>query len=296
MSSSSTPQPSPPCHHSKSSRHRHNGCDRGPVTDDYDRIPTIEPKTLEGLPPWPSGLQLSLFAGNWQEWSRCLLQFLAMGQLDEYTLGLLRCPDERTEPFSYLYWKGNDRMILAYMRRQMSLNEEHYIATCATSAEAFQVLRVRHEKRGRFTQVLLIKKLMQISFGDNPETLDTTMTTFRNLVDRIESIGPIDVNYLGLFFLWQKLETSHPTVYNALVPAFMNDSITVELLEAHMQHYFEMRAVYLNQTSLSPLAQLPPRNRIASGMTIDLSPAHKYATLMSVVNRHAAPYLMSEKE
>ncbi|KAN0134314.1 hypothetical protein V8E53_007812 [Lactarius tabidus] len=84
--------------------------------------------------PWPSGLKLSLMAGNWQEWSRCLLRLLAVAQLDEYPLGLLQRPDELTDPHGHFCWKGNDRMIFAYMKFQMSLLEEQHIEKCATSA------------------------------------------------------------------------------------------------------------------------------------------------------------------
>lgn len=188
-----------------------------------------------------------------------------MAQLDEYPLGLLQRPDERTDPHGHFYWRGNDRMIFVYMKFQMSLLEEQHVETCATSSEAFQVLRIRHEERNRYIQSQLTLKLTQISFGDIPENFHAAMTTMRDLIYRIESIGPIDVNYLGLYFVWLNLKTSHPTVHDALVPAILDGSITVELLEAHMHHYFDLRAfnqAFVPHSSLALLAQLPQRTNL----------------------------------
>ncbi|KAN0134149.1 hypothetical protein V8E53_008038 [Lactarius tabidus] len=115
------------------------------------------------------------------------------------------------------------------------------------------------------------------------------MTTMRDLIYRIESIGPIDLN----------LKTSHPTVHDALVPAILDGSITVELVEAHMHHYFDLRAfnqTFLPPSSLALLAQLPQRPNLCpnckqSGHTIELceAPGGKAEGLFMLTRQRPAP-------
>ncbi len=187
-----------------------------------------------------------------------------MTQLDKYPLGLLRSPNERADPIGHRCWNGNDCMILGFMQSQMYAAEIQYIASCATSAEAFRTLRTCHEKRSGLTQLQLIQNLMQITFDDNPAHFDNNMTTFRDLVYRIESIGHVDVHRLGLLFFLLNLKSSHPTVHDALAAALMDGSISVELMENRMQYYFEMRGAQQGQQHMSGSfialpAQLPPQ-------------------------------------
>ena len=180
-----------------------------------------------------------------------------MTQLDEYPLGLLRCPDERTDLLGNHCWHGNDRMILGFMQTHMYSAEIQHIAACTTSAEAFRMLRVRHEKRSGLTQLQLIQRLMQITFDDDPEQFDANMATFRDLVYRIESIGQVDISKLGLLFILLNLKSSHPTVHDALAPALMDGSITVELMEHRMRYHFEMRGAQQGQQHLPGQQNLP---------------------------------------
>ena len=92
-----------------------------------------------------------------------------MAQLDEYPLGLLRCPDARLDPSGHHVWCGNDHMILGYMQSHMFAAEIQYLVPYTTSAEVFRELR------------------------DIPDHFDTAMTTFHDLVYWIENIGPVDV-------------------------------------------------------------------------------------------------------
>src|SRR6266702_1721885 len=255
---------------------------------DCNRTLMIKRETLAGLPSWPANLKLSLSTGNWLDWSRFLLRSLAMTQLDKYPLRLLQCPNKRTDPLGHCCWNGNDQMILGFMQTHMFSAEIQHVAACATSAEAFCMLRNRHEKRSGLTQLQLIQKLMQITFDDTPEHFETNMTTFRDLVYRIDSIRHVDINRLGLLFLLLNLKSSHPTVHDALAPVLMDGSISVELMETRMQFYFEMcgtqqgQQQHLPNTSIVLPAQLPPRTIICSnckwpGHTIDfcIAPGRK---------------------
>ena len=105
-----------------------------------------------------------------------------MGQLDNYPRGLLQCQDHRADPSGYRHWHGNDCMILGFMQAHMFSSESQYIVTCATSADAYNLLQRRHEKRSGLTQIQLIQKMMQIRFDNNPVNCDSTMATLRDLI------------------------------------------------------------------------------------------------------------------
>ena len=137
----------------------------------------IKEKTMTGVPVWPADLRLSLNENNWLEWSRHLITALEMGQLDVYPLGLLKRPDQATDKASHENWRGNDRMILGYMKSHMYPSESQYVATCLTSAEAFSILRQRHEKRSGLTIIQIIQRMIQIRFDPNVNDTDSILVT-----------------------------------------------------------------------------------------------------------------------
>jgi hypothetical protein len=175
-----------------------------------------------------------------------------MTQLDEYPLGLLTCPDECTDPLGFRYWNGNDRMILGYMQLQMFSAEVQFILPCVTAVEAYHALRLRHEKCSGLTQIQLIQKLMQVSLENNRDTFETLMTTWCNLIFRIENIGHVDIHRLGVLFLFLNLKNELPNVHDALAPALMDDTLTVNLLESHVRQHFEMCDTHCGTHFLPP--------------------------------------------
>ena len=148
----------------------------------HDDRPFIREKTMAGIPSWPPNLCLSLNTNNWLEWSQHLITSLEMGQLDKYPLGLLECPDRQTDRTGYSNWRGNDRMILRYMRSHMYSSETQCIAKCLTSAGAYNTLRQRHKKQSGLTQTQLIQRMMQICFDNSPTNFDTTMSQLCDLI------------------------------------------------------------------------------------------------------------------
>jgi hypothetical protein len=132
----------------------------------------IKEKTMAGVPTWPANLCLSFKTHNWLKWSHELLNALEMGQLDIYSLGILKCPDKNTNHASNRNWQGNDWMVLAYMCSHMFPTESQLIDHCRTSAEAFKFLQHRHEKRGGLSQIQLLQKMLQIA---STTALSTTM-------------------------------------------------------------------------------------------------------------------------
>ena len=183
-------------------------------------------------------------------------------QLDEYPLGLVKCPNPRVDPIAQQTWRGNDRMILGYMRSHMQASETQVIAHCNTSAEAYDMLRTRHEKRSGLTQIQLIQRMMQIRFDNNPNTFDTTMTHLRDLIYRAEQIGQVDISKLAILFILVHLKGTHPSVYEALSPSLMEGTVTLEAFERRMYHFYEAEATHnpdhLAFPSLSPILDTFP--------------------------------------
>ena len=216
-------------------------CARTPSPDVY-KNPTIKEKTITSVPPWPADLRLSLNANNWLEWSRQLVTSLEMGQLDVYPLGLLKRPNPRSDKTSYRNWRGNDHMVLGFIRSHLFSSEVQCTAQCDTSAEAYQILRHRHEQRSGLTQIQIIQRMMQVRFDHSPTNFDATMANLRELIYRAERIGQIDVTKRALLFALMNLRSTHPSVHEALAPSLMDGTITLEALEQRLSFFYELQA------------------------------------------------------
>lgn len=114
---------------------------------------------------------------------------------------------------------------------------------------------------------------MQIRFDNSPANHDIIMNQLRDLIYRVERIGYVDVTRLGLLFAVHGLSTTHPTVYEALSPALMDGTITLEALDNRLHLFYEVQATQnagqlafptvspiLNQI---PLPSAPPSPTIA---------------------------------
>jgi transposase InsO family protein len=216
----------------------------------------IKEKTMAGVPTWPADLRLSIGANNWLEWSRHLLVALSMGQLDVYPLGMLARPRQETDRASHDNWQGNDRMVLGYMRSHMFPSEAQYIAACTTSAEAYGLLRQRHEKRSGLTVIQIIQRMIQVRFDSGTNDTDMVMMAVRDLIYRAEMIGPVDYTKLALLFMMMNIRSTHPSVHEALAPDLMDGSLTLQALERRLNYFHELRATQsLEQMAFS--ASLP---------------------------------------
>jgi hypothetical protein len=223
---------------------------------------------MAGVPNWPTNLRLSLIANNWLEWSRELINHLKMAQLHVYPLGLLSCPNQHTDRASYRNWRGNDQMVLGYISLHIFPAESQHIDNCVTSAEAYRLLRRRHEQRGGLKQIQLIHQLMQVRFDRSPDCCDTIMTHVRDLVYRIEQCGEIDVAKLACLFVVHGLRSTHPSVHEALSPAIMEGTLTLDTLEQKLNYHYEFEATndpnLLAFPSLSPILPQTPLSSVRS--------------------------------
>jgi hypothetical protein len=227
----------------------------------------IKEKTMAGVPPWPTDLRLSLNANNWLEWSRRLLASLSMGQLDIYPLGTLPCPERATDLIGCENWQGNDRMVLGFMMTHMFPAESQYIATCSTSAEAYALLRQRHEKRSGLTVIQILQRMMQTRFDPSVDDTDTNLVLVRDLIYSAEMIGPVDYTKLALLFMKMNIRTSHPSVHEALAPALMDGTLTLTTFERRLSYFHELRITHslenlaFTSQSAPPSAQSSPTSQ-----------------------------------
>ncbi|KAH9027298.1 hypothetical protein EDB84DRAFT_1563476 [Lactarius hengduanensis] len=226
------------------------------------RPPSVKEKTMSGVPPWPVGLILSLNASNWLEWSRKLISSLSMGQLDVYPCDILKCPRYEEDPSGHTNWLGNDCMVLGFIRDHVYTSEAQCIATCNTSAEAYNTLCRRHEKRSGLAQIQLIQRMMQVQFDNNSGNCDVTMAHLRDLIHHVERIGPVDITRLALLFSLINLRSTHPSVHEALASALMDGTITLEALESRLHYFYELQATKnsdpLAFPVLLPMPMQPP--------------------------------------
>ena len=199
---------------------------------------------MVGVPTWPTHLRLSLNANNWLEWSCKLINGLKMAQLHVYPLSLLACPNQHTDRSSHCNWCRNDQMILGYITAHVFPSESQYIANCMTSADAYRMLRQCHERCGGLKQAQLIQQLMHIRFEHSLANCDTIMMHVRDLVYWVEQIGTIDVAKLVCLFIIHGLRATHPPIHEALVPALMDGTITMDELERKLMHHYELEVTY----------------------------------------------------
>lgn len=141
---------------------------------------------------WPSGLLLDRTKDNWTAWLQIFNNVLGMsGGLYRYPEGLTVKPDRRIEPRAANNWEDNDRAVLSFIRLHIATSEREYVAKCATSKEAFDTLRDRHEKQGPLKQVLIMHEALNVSYSRS-EDFSITTTRLQDLNQRIWSTGPPD--------------------------------------------------------------------------------------------------------
>ena len=200
---------------------------------------------------------------HWLDWSCKLMSSLQTIQLNKYPLELLRCPDPQVRPAGQHTWRGNDHMILGYMHSHMQVLETQFITHCGTSAKAYSILHLRHEKHSGLTQIQLIQQMMQIHFDNNPNAFDTTMSQHCKMIYRAEQIGQVNISKLVILFILMHLKGTHPSVYEALSPALMDSTVTLETFEHRMHHFYKSLATH-NPDNLAFPSLLPTDSTFAN--------------------------------
>ncbi|KIY49360.1 hypothetical protein FISHEDRAFT_72693 [Fistulina hepatica ATCC 64428] len=111
---------------------------------------------------------------NWDSWSRHIGYVLAMsGDADDILNGTLARPDPDYEPISYRNWGKLDGAIRALCLKNMTLAEVSFVEDGAfsTSHDMWDALRAHHTKLGPMVQVLDMRSILNMRFGQDPATL-----------------------------------------------------------------------------------------------------------------------------
>lgn len=188
-------------------------------------------------PSWPSDLILDLGKSNWTQWSHHF-ELAASGQgFARYLDGTLVCPNVNTNPKGYWIWGNNDRSLWAFMLWHISPEDYEVVMPFqALGAHAvYKALWERHEKRGLYAQVLLVKKTLEICF-DVTKSLDDTVSEIKSLHQRITDMGEINTDKLLTVFLMNALGDQLPHLQSAIQsmssnPGFCSAHVTQRIHE-----------------------------------------------------------------
>src|ERR1700761_7245546 len=100
--------------------------------------------------------------------------------------------------------------------------------------------------------------MTQIRFDPNTNDTDTVLVLVRDLIYRAEMIGPIDYTKLALLFIMTSLRTTHPSVHEALAPALMEGTLTIQALEQRLTYFHDLRATQSLEHMFSATTSSPP--------------------------------------
>ena len=110
---------------------------------------------------------------------------------DDWLLGTFAQPDLTAEAARHYIWRSNDKSLKAFILNTISRSECKLVSKLPTASEVWNALRTRHEKRGPFAQLMLIKRGLDVRF-----TLGTpfteTITTIDDYITRISNMGEFD--------------------------------------------------------------------------------------------------------
>ena len=111
--------------------------------------------------------------------------------------GTFAQPELSVDATKHYLWKSNDKSLRAFMLNTISRNECKAVCHLTTAKEVWDALRMRHEKRGPFAQLILVKQGIDVRFSMAIPFSDT-INKIDDLITRIENMGDFD---------WQKFKT-----------------------------------------------------------------------------------------
>jgi hypothetical protein len=147
---------------------------------------------------WPKNLVLDLDKSNWCEWSTCAEFFAKRQGFLPYLDGSFPCPNKVLRPEAHYIWFTNDIALQGFIEETISSADLSFVYHLSTGHEMFDTLRNQHEKRGPYTQLLLLKEYLNIFF-DCSVPFTQTLAQLDELHLRITNMGPIDNDRLRTF-------------------------------------------------------------------------------------------------
>ena len=144
-------------------------------------------------PNWPVKLRLDLNSGNWEEWSHHMCIVVQNQGFCHWLDGTFTPPDINTTAGRYYIWKSNDDSLKVFLLHTISREECKAVKSLLSANAVWNELRIRHEKRGLYAQLMLIKECLAIRFNMTTP-LNKMINQIDDLVSRISNMGDIDWN------------------------------------------------------------------------------------------------------
>src|SRR6266851_7452132 len=181
---------------------------------------------------WPVDLHLNLAKSNWKEWSFQLqIQTDRLG-FTKWLKGTLPCPCVTKYPKAHDIWETNDCSLRAFIFGRISLSDFIAVEPLATSYLIFEELRLRHEKLGMHTQLLMIKKVLDYHY-DPKAPLCQGAEHILVLHNKITKMGPVDFNQLKIIFLINAFGDRFDTVQSSILSAMDSPTFSANTILHH---------------------------------------------------------------
>jgi transposase InsO family protein len=206
----------------------------GPDCPETTRGPgnVLMPERFMTDPSWLKDLTLDISKSNWTQWCRQLRISANEQGFSRYLDGTLKCPNVNVHPTAHWIWDNNNRSLRAFILRHISPDDYELVEPIESNGThaMFQKLRKRHEQLGLYSQVLLIKKAMEMRF-DATKNLDDTIIAICSLHTRIMNMGNMDSDSLLIVFLVSALGDDFPHLQSNIqsmstAPGFSSLSVT----------------------------------------------------------------------
>ena len=179
--------------------------------------------------PWPTDLILNINRANWDSWSKLISLTAQQQGFIRWLKGTLPQPDLTSHSIAHDIWANNDDSLKAFLLKHILDNDYDLIVNVDTAYNMFEKLCKRHEKLGLHTQVLLLKKALNICCTPNVPLSNTVMEV-SNLLKCIAAMGPIDIDKLKSVVLINTLSGHYEHIQSTLIgltndPSFTSDTI-----------------------------------------------------------------------
>ena len=179
---------------------------------------------------WPSDLILDIDQADWEAWSRVILLTASCQGFKDWLDGMLLQPDLATHAKAHRIWCSNDKSLRAFILSHVFNNDYENVFHLNTSHKVFEVLCLWHENLGLHTQVVLLKKVLEICFTPDVP-LSKTISEISSLHKRIVAMGLIDNDKLKSILLINALNDHFKNIQSNLMsltndPSFNSKTIT----------------------------------------------------------------------
>ncbi|KAI0737749.1 hypothetical protein C8Q80DRAFT_1068137, partial [Daedaleopsis nitida] len=148
---------------------------------------------------FPDDKMLDLSRNNWHEWSKSIMNTLAMctGNLTSWLDGSTPCPDPTLWPTEHVIWNGNDRMVRAFCSARASGEDHVLIDKSFTAAGMWIILKKRHSRQGPYAQALRLRDLLNFKF-EVSKPLASQARQISEECERIVAMGTLSADSLAV--------------------------------------------------------------------------------------------------